>query len=142
MDFLKLVSPSYLFEVTPGQSFRFFWVCFVFFLLLIAIGQYLRTLIKKSPHKKELKRLLPSVTTRLGWTAFAGFVFLFFRYENFPYLAMRIFLIVIILVSLYQIGRIIYIYNKILPCEICKKCEKDDMKKYMPKPKKKKKKRR
>lgn len=136
MNFEKILSLSYLLESTPGQSFRYFWVCFVFFLLLIFAGQYMRTMIKKSPDKKILKRLFPNVASRLAWTAFFGYLFLFFRYENMPYLAARIWLLAFILFGLYQLGKTAYIYTKTLPIEIGKKQEKHDSKKYMPKKKK------
>ncbi len=139
---LKLFSLSYLFDATPGQSFRYFWICFIFFLLLIVIGQYVRTFIKKSHHKKILKKLIPGVTGKLNWIAFFGFLALFFRYENIPYLAMRIWLIGLMLLGLYVLGRAGYTYAKILPGEIDKKHKSEDMKKYMPKPKKKKKRKR
>ncbi len=133
MDLGKIFSLSYLLQGTPGQSFRYFWVCFVFFLILIFVGQYLKAMIKKSPDKKILKRLFPSVSSRLSWTAFFGFLFLFFRYENMPYLASRIWLLAFILFGLYQFGRIAYIYTKKLPLELNKKQEKIENKKYMPK---------
>ncbi|OIP81294.1 hypothetical protein COT83_02430 [Candidatus Peregrinibacteria bacterium CG10_big_fil_rev_8_21_14_0_10_44_7] len=138
----KLLSLSYLFDATPGQEFRYFWLCFIFFLLLMAIGQYLRIMIKGSTHKKILKRLLPNVTTHLTWIALFGFIFLFFRYEDMPYLAMRIWLIAMILLGFYKLGKIGYIYTKILPQEIDKQYESVDKKKYLPTGKKNKKKRR
>jgi len=139
---LQLFSLSYLFDSTPGQAFKYLWVCFIFFVLLIATGQYLRILIKKSTHKKILKKLMPSVTARFNWIAFFGFMFLFFRYEDIPYMAMRIWLIGLILLGLYQLGHIGYIYTKILPCEIDKKHSSAAKNKYMPKAKKKKNKKR
>lgn len=139
---LKLLSLSYLFDATPGQAFRYFWLFFVFFVLLMAIGQYLRVMIKGSTHKKILKRLLPNVTAHLTWIALFGFIFLFFRYEDMPYLAMRIWLIAMILLGVYKLGKIGYIYTKILPQEIDKQYESMDEKKYLPSSKKKKNKKR
>ncbi len=142
MNPLKLLSPSYLFDTLPGQQFAYFWVCLVFFVLLVALGQYFRIYIPKSPNKKALKKLLTNVTSRLNWIAFAGFLFLYFRYENMPFLAMRVWLVIIILGALFYLWKIWEKIYKVLPKELSRSDKKDDNLKYMPRPKKKKKKRR
>lgn len=111
-------------------------------MLLIAIGQYIRTYIRAHHHKKILKRLYPGIAGKLALMAALGFMFLFFRHENIPYLALRPFLIIILIVSLYYLGKSVYIYIKVLPKEIAKKEKKESFDKYLPTPKKKKKKKR
>lgn len=140
MDPLKLFSLKYLFDETPGQDFRYFWVLLVFFLLLIVFGQYFRKHIKGSPHKKILKQLFPNVANKLTTFAIFGYIFLFFRYENIPYLAMRFWLIALIIWALYYLGSVAHKFFKVLPEKVAKKAEKKVVDKYLPKPKKKKKK--
>ena len=139
---LQLLSPSYLFDTLPGSEFKYFWVCIVFFLALIVFGQYLRAYIKNSPHKKILKRLYPGVAGKFLTLALFGYLFLFFRYENIPYLAMRFFLVLIIVWALYYIGMIVYKFVKNFPEKVAKKERTETHDKYLPKQKKKKKRRR
>lgn len=140
MSLTKLFSISYLFDPYPGVEFKYFWLLIVFFLLLIAFGQYAKGYIKGHSHKKVLKRLFPSIANRLTTMSLFGFAFIFFRAENIPYLAMRIWLISLLLLVFYYLGRVIYTYAKILPGQIHEKVEKKEEDKYLPKPKKKRKK--
>ncbi|EKD63138.1 MAG: hypothetical protein ACD_51C00333G0009 [uncultured bacterium] len=135
MDITKLFSIDYLLNTIPGAEFKYLWVCAAFFLLLIVFGQYLRVFIKRSEHKKILKRLLPRVHFKLATTAFFGFVLLFFRTQNIPYLATRILLILILALGIYQLARIVYVYAKIFPQELGEFKKKEHMLKYMPKKK-------
>ncbi|MBU1019556.1 hypothetical protein KJ764_06355 [Patescibacteria group bacterium] len=142
MNPLNLLSASYLFNPTPGQDFKYLWICLVFFLLLVVLGQYWKTFTKNHEHKKILKKIFPGVANKLTTFALFGFAFLFFRHENIPYMAMRILLLAVIIWTLVYIGKNLRKYFKILPTEIAKKAKKEDLNKYMPKPKKKRKKRR
>ncbi len=142
MNPLKLLYPSYLFDTLPGQQFAYLWVCIAFFSLLVALGQYLRIYISKSPNKKILKKLLHNVTGRLNWIAFTGLLFVYFRHENLPFLAMRVWIVAIMIGTLVYIWKIWEKFNKVLPTELNKGDKKDDSLKYMPKAKKKKRKKR
>ncbi|EKD48116.1 MAG: hypothetical protein ACD_65C00118G0002 [uncultured bacterium] len=135
MDPLKLLSPSYLFQVTPGADFMYFWPCLAFFLVLIAGGFVAKYLIKNSENKKTLKFVFRNTTMNFVLTGAFGLAALFFRDQNMPYLALRPILAIIIITGLYLIGKTAYLYFKVLPVSLQKKTQAKEMKKYMPKAK-------
>jgi len=132
MDPIKLFSPSYLFEVTPGADFMYFWPCLILFLILIAGGFLTKYMIKRSDNKKTLKLVFKNTTMNFVVTGAFGLAALFFRDQNMPYLALRPILIILTIISLYLIGKTAYIYLKVLPKHIEQKMKSEEMKKYMP----------
>lgn len=133
MDPAKLLSPSYLFQITPGTDFIYFWPCLAFFLILIAGGFVTKYLIKRDRNKKTLKLVFKNTTMNFILIGTSGLAALFFRDQNMPYLALRPILLIIILAGLYSIGKTAYLYFKVLPVNLQKKTQADEMKKYMPK---------
>lgn len=80
MNPLKLFSPRYLFDSTPGPEFGLFWPTVVLF-ILIFLGSFF---VKGQQHK---------LAARVReWTGI-GFLLLFFRDQNVPYLGMRFWLV-------------------------------------------------
>src|SRR3989339_473825 len=93
----KLFSLNYLFDVYPGSSFYYMLPLIIFFLILILGSFYLEKIIKGLPYRVSLQRVLPHFSGKIRFLGILGFVFLWVRYENLPYLAMRFFLLVYLL---------------------------------------------
>lgn len=136
MNIFQLFSPSYLFTIQPGSSFKFMVPLIAFFLILAIGSFYLEKWIKKQPHKKAINELLPKLSSRIRLFGILGFVLLFCRYENIPYFAMRFVLLAYLIGILVYVGRSIYKYKKHLPELLEKKEKKEIHNKYLPKNKK------
>ena len=131
-----------MFELQPGSEFKFMVILIVFFLILAIGSFYLDAWIKKQPHRNAIKKLLPHFPNRLRILGIIGFVLLFFRYENIPYFAMRILLVLLLLGIISYIGYSLYKFKKHLPELLETRKKKKTHHKYLPKSKKKKKKKR
>lgn len=140
MNFSKLFSPKYLFEIYPGSEFRYMIPLIVFFLILVVGSIYLEQWIKKNPDRKHIQSLLPGIVGRLRLLGLMGFIFLWVRYENLPYLSMRIFLMAYLIYILWVISQAVYKMKKILPMLIDEGKIKKTEKNYLPQKKKNKKK--
>jgi amino acid transporter len=138
MNLFKLFSLSYLFQLQPGSEFKFMVPLIAFFLILALGSFYLEKWINRQPHRKAIKELLPNAASHLRTFGIIGFLLLFFLYENIPYFAMRIVLILFLIGILVYVGRNLYKFKKHLPELLDKKDKKTTHHKYLPKSKKKK----
>jgi uncharacterized protein YacL len=139
MDFSKLFDLNYLFDPRPGSAFYFMIAMIVVFLGLIMTSFYLEKWISKHPLKKALKQVLPHTAKHLRGLGILGFVLLFFRYENLPYLSMRALLIALLISIMAYIGYSVHQFRSKLPAIIEQQKKAKKKKTYLPKSKKKKK---
>ncbi|MBU1152015.1 hypothetical protein KJ632_04300 [Patescibacteria group bacterium] len=137
MNPLKLLHPDYLFNPYPGSTFLYFWPLVIFFVLLFASSWYASALISQHRHAKVAKEFLGGIPMRIREFAIIGLLFTFFRWQNVPWLGMRVWIIIIfILAAAYGIWvwqRYKKGFRKALRANKSKEVE--DM--YRPKPKKK-----
>lgn len=141
MNLGKLFSPSYLFNVSPGD-FKFMALFIAFFLVLLVGSFYLEGWIKKHPRRQSLTHLLPNIGGRLRMFGLIGFIFLWIRYENLPYLSMRALLLAFLLYVAWVIGNSIYKVRTRLGETLVVHSKHKERNKYLPRKKKKSKKRR
>ena len=142
MNLLKLFSLGYLFTLQPGSEFKFMVPLIAFFLFLSIGSFYIEKWVSRQPHRKAIKELLPDFSKRIRLFGIIGFLLLFARYENIPYFAMRIVLLLFLIGILVYVGRSLYKFKKHLPELLDKKEKKITHQKYLPKSKKKKSKKR
>lgn len=135
MELGKLFSLSYLFQVYPGE-FRYMAVLVTLFLILILGSFYLEAWIKKHPQRKSIQHLLPGISARLRLLGLVGFVFLWIRYENLPYLSMRALFLLFLIYTGVVMGRAVYRFKTHLPTTIEKHTKKKTTTSYLPKKKK------
>jgi len=110
MDLSKLFSLQYLFRVQPGE-FHNMTTFIALFLLMIVGSFYVETWMRRNPNNKALKRILGNFPGQLRNLGIIGFLLLWFRYENIPYLAMRAFLLALLIYILWVIGSAIHTYR-------------------------------
>lgn len=136
MNLGKLFSLSYLFDRFPGSSFHYMIPCIVLFLVLIVGSFYLESWIRRHPLRSSLKTTLPHVVGRLRAFGIVGFVLLWIRYENLPFISMRALLLLFFLSFLAYVGMCVYRFKVILPKTIEENKRLNKLKSYLPKKKK------
>lgn len=132
----KLFSLSYLFDRFPGSAFLYMIPCIILFLVLIVGSFYLESWIRRHPLRPSLKLTLPHVGGRLRAFGIIGFVLLWIRYENLPFLSMRALLLLFFLSFLAYIAMCVYRFNVVLPKKIEENKRLNKLKSYLPKKKK------
>ncbi|MFA6436361.1 MAG: hypothetical protein WCW30_04480 [Candidatus Gracilibacteria bacterium] len=110
--------------------------CLVLFLVLIVGSFYLESWIRRHPLRSSLKLTLPHVGGHLRAFGIVGFVLLWIRYENLPFISMRFLLVLFFLSFLAYVGRCIYRFNVVLPKIIEENKRLNKLKSYLPKKKK------
>ncbi len=113
MEWLK-----YIFNLNPGQQFRFYIPLFIIAGLLM-LGSIAFAFIYKSRKDNDFafKRIFKNTGKKLFWT---GFLFLFLttvRYEAIPYFSMRFLLVVAFGVLAYILYTTIKDYKVVYPRE-------------------------
>lgn len=98
MNPLQLTQPAYLFEATPGSDFSLMIPFLVFFLAILLASFGIENWIRKHPDRKSLEKTIPHAGSHLRTFALIGFVLLWFRHENLPYLSMRAGLLFLLIV--------------------------------------------
>lgn len=111
---------DYLLDATPGQEFKFYYPMIAFIVILFAGSFVFKKFHRKKVDGKDFvfKNLFKKVPSRLVQFAI-GFIFLtLIRYENIPYFAMRLWLILAGLGFLFAVGYYVYKYLKVYPKEL------------------------
>lgn len=111
---------DYLLDATPGQEFRFYYPMIAFIVIMFAGSFLFKEIHKKKISNKDFvfKNLFKKVPARLIQFSI-GFAFLtLIRYENIPYFAMRLWLMLLTLGFLFAIGYYTYKYLKVYPKEL------------------------
>lgn len=138
MNLLKLFNPSYLFDPEPGFTYFYFWPVIVVLLLIFIGSFFLQQKFKKAKHPE----LLHHIPGRLREFALIGLMLNFFRDQNIPYIGMRIWLILLLLLAIAYGIWVWKSYKKATEEAKKRHVKKETSDKYLPKTNKKKKKKR
>jgi hypothetical protein len=141
MDIGKLFDLTYLFNPRPGE-FQYMAFFVGLFLLVIVGSFYLEKWIKSHPKRQSLTHILPHIGSRFRMLGIIGFIFLWIRYENLPFLSIRFFFLAFLLYFVFVIGDSIHKYKTKLYMVIEVNTGKKERNKYIPRQKKKKSKKR
>lgn len=136
MDLSKLFSLKYLFNPIPGD-FSFMALFVGLFLVIIVGSFYLERWIRKHPKRNSISHLLPNIGGRLRVLGLLGFVLLWIRYEQLPYLSIRFFLILFLLYIGWVVGHSIYLVHRKFEATVETHTIKKEQNKYLPRKKKK-----
>lgn len=89
-DFSNFLDPNYLFEKNPGASFKFYFPLLLIFGFLFLFSIFFPLFLKKKDKENPSLKTLSSKISFPGIIiSIFGFLLLFFRYENLPYLSSR-----------------------------------------------------
>ncbi len=102
MDITKIFDLGYLFTITPGMDFAYmnFFVILFGLLVFAGIGIYLSAKFHNNSLYVRAVRSLPWTFVTYG---LFGYLFLFFRSQNAPYLSMRIWFLLYVAWAIYAI---------------------------------------
>ena len=102
MNPFKFFAPSHLLQVSPGSHFALVWVFFLLFGLLFLASFFLKKIFdSKKIHQWALE-------PRLREFALLGLLWGFFRWQNIPYLSMRLWLLLIALAYFFHFVWVIW----------------------------------
>lgn len=141
MDLTQLFDLNYLFDPRPGD-FRFMAFFVGLFLVIIVGSFYLDMWIRKHPRRTTLTHLLPNIGGRFRLLGIVGFVFLWIRYENLPYLSIRFFFLAFLLYLIWVMGHSVMKMRTRFETTMEIHQERQAQNKYLPRAKKRGKKRR
>lgn len=99
MNPFKLLDPSYLFDITPGQGFLYFWPLVIFFILFFGASWYADKQIHAHRHYKVAREFLGGISMRMREFALMGLILTFLRWQNVPILGMRFWMILFFLLG-------------------------------------------
>lgn len=131
MDFSKFLSLKYLFDARPATEFSFTYQFAVAFLALIVLAVLLQLTLRFVKFDTLVKRYLKKAPLPLYLFGGIGLLLVFFRYENAPYLAMRLWLIILLLWFIYWVITFI-LQAREIPRSRQAKIEAERMKRYQP----------
>ena len=123
----KLLKTSYLLDANPTAEGLYLYLMIVFGLLIVMAAVLF--FIKFKKYYRKLQRKLIMLFLIVGLT---GFILIFLRYEQTPYLSSRWLILLLLLLFAVWLLSIIYYYLLILPGEIKKSLEKENFEKYLP----------
>lgn len=137
MDFTNLLKFSYYFNPSPVTSQQVLIIYLIFFLILVLLAVLTKIYLRKlGQTKPPYLKLLDITYTPLLTCAILGIVLTFFRWQELPYLSMRI---LIILLMFFILGLSIYViiyYLSGFQKELRSFIEQEKFNQYIPKPKK------
>ena len=99
MNLFKLLSPSYLFDLSPGSSFMYFWPLLILLVVIFFSSWKVKDLIKQHRNPKVALKLLGGIPTRMREFALLGLLLTFLRDQNIPYLGMRAWIVLLFLLG-------------------------------------------
>lgn len=111
---------AYLIDKTPGSTFNYYTLSFIFIGILVLISFGLRNVYNRKLEKKDFvyKKMFKQLANRLVYFAIGFLFFILVRYENIPYFSMRLWLILLGIGLAAFVGRQLYKYFKIYPKEL------------------------
>lgn len=111
MNYIKSLF-VYLFKINPGSEFRYYIPIFVFIGLLF-LGSIAFSIIYNKRKKTDFafKRLFKKTPGRIFWIGFIVLLLTLIRYEAIPYLSMRIWLYLTLVIFLYFVYYTIKTYK-------------------------------
>lgn len=135
MNLAQLFQHSYLFDKTPGADFAYMVPLLALFLFLLLSSFGLQNWIRKNQFRKAIQKTLPHVVGRLQAFAIVGFVLLWIRNENIPYLSARFLLVCHLVLFVTYLGWSAYAFKNELPKAIDAAQTKKAQKNYLPRKK-------
>jgi phosphatidylglycerophosphate synthase len=139
MNPLKFLDPSYLLDTRPGLHFKYSWLYLAIFLALFVSSALVKSLSRLSRHPDITYKFLSPLKGGLQSFAVLGLLWGFFRWQNIPVLAMRLWFVLLILaLFIYLIWTCVRVKKQVQK-EIKRQREKKRKTKYLPKKKRKKK---
>lgn len=135
MNLGLLTHAYYLFDPSPSTISVFFWIFTGFFILTIGGSIACTKIVAQWPEKTRglAKKLFKNEPKTFLWLGIIGVLIEFFRYENVPYLSMRVITYTVALLILIFIGKALYKGFKIYPEEYKKLLTEKEINKYLPK---------
>lgn len=130
MNLGLLTHAYYLFDPSPSTISVFFWIFTGFFILTIA-GSIASTKILAP--RGLIKKMFKNDPKIFLWLGIVGLLVQFFRYENVPYLSMRVITYTVTLLILIFVGKALYKGLKTYPEEYKKLLTEKEKYKYLPK---------
>jgi len=127
LDILK-----YLFNPIPLGNFKYIYFFLGLAVLALVASIVLRLYLKKNKEDKIFRKLFRGVPGKLQLLAFVEALYVLARYENMPYLSMRIVNYIILVYGLYLIIRNLQIFIKVYPAEKKRHHEQLEANKYLP----------
>jgi len=123
----KLLNTFYLLDATPSADGLYIYLMVVFGLLIVVAA--ILFFIKFEKYYRKLQRKLIILFLTVG---LVGFILIFLRYEQIPYLSSRLLILLLLLLFAVWLLLIIYYYFRILPVEIKEILKKENFEKYLP----------
>jgi hypothetical protein len=97
MNPFKLFELSYLLDETPGFSFAYFWPLLVFFLTVFLLSFTVNKRLHRGKNPKLRMYFFGGIPSRMREFAMLGIFLSFLRDQNIPWLAMRLWLVLLFL---------------------------------------------
>lgn len=135
-DLEKLFSPERIFEGSPGASFQFYQETLIIFGILFFIGIVLSIFLFLEKNKIK-KRLFRKIKSLMFWVSSLGFLYLLMRYQNIYLFSSRSMLYILFLFFIIRLGFVGFYYFVNHGNELVEHKKREELKKYIPKPKKK-----
>jgi protein-S-isoprenylcysteine O-methyltransferase Ste14 len=141
MNPFLLLKPEYLFDPTPGEAFSLGWPLLVLFLAIFAGSLKVSEWVSSRPNARLSRKFLGGIPARMREFAVAGIILSFFRAQNIPYLGMRFWTILLVLLAIAYGVWVWKNYQKNFRKELRSHKQREIVDHYKPQAKKKKRKR-
>lgn len=137
MNFDLLTKAYYLFDPVPSTISTFFWIFTAIFIVTIIWSFVLNKMIMQWPEttKGVAKKLFKNSPKTFLWLGVVGLLIQLFRYENVPYLSMRVITYGLVLLIVIFAAKMVYKRFKTYPQELKNLKTVQEKNKYLPKKK-------
>lgn len=133
MNIEKLLTKSYVFEVTPNAEGLYKYLAIVFGLfILTALVLIVKSKNPPAGGEKIWKKFYAKIINLLLFGGAFGLILIFSRYEGISYLGSRLFLLILFLSLAFWAMIIIWYRFKILPKKIKELQKQKAFEKYLP----------
>lgn len=129
INFSKFLDKSYVFETKPDSSglYKYLLIVFVAFIIGAIV-----LIIKQRKMEKIYHKLYAKIISLFMFTSIAGFAYMFFRWQEIPYISSRITLIALLLTFIIWLALILLYKYLTLPKEIKEYKQNKIFEKYLP----------
>jgi len=134
MDVRPLLTLDYWFDTRPGGLEPFFQEFFFYFFIALVAAALVVGILAKRKKKSDpwVARGLQRLSSWCLTMGVAGLVIFFFTYEKLPYLSMRFWYMVWVIVAVVWLIQIIIFFTKTVKNEKKKISEQKNIEKYLP----------
>jgi len=130
IDINKLFDSDYIFQTYPPAQGLYLYLVIIFGIFVL--GAVAVWWINRKNKNIIYHRLLNSLFNLSLTIGVLGLVFIFFRYEQIPYLGSRFLFLLLLVVFIIWAGFIGWYRLMVMPKEIKTKLQKDKFEKYLP----------